>query len=159
MTFKTSFEFEDGPKLRHLQGRKNSGKKHNHPAEVQVQCMKVLSNFLGKQKYISGEQVSRWAIFVFVRSLAEKNPTGNVMLIVLICLRLSVKYESFSCDTNCICLIWFFQMLLLQSSRRILKVNSITIIDVLFGKKCFSLKGHLSNCSLQEWWTHFVYLC
>lgn len=72
MTFKTSFEFEDGPKLRHLQGRKNSGKKHNHPAEVHVQCMKVLSNFLGKQKYISGEQVSRWAIFVFVRSLAEK---------------------------------------------------------------------------------------
>lgn len=57
MTFKTSFEFEDGPKLRHLQGRKNSGKKHNHPAEVHVQCMKVLSNFLGKQKYISGEQV------------------------------------------------------------------------------------------------------
>lgn len=73
MTFKTSFEFEDGPKLRHLQGRKNSGKKHNHPTEVHVQCMKVLSNFLGKQKYISGEQVSRWAIFVFVRSLAEKN--------------------------------------------------------------------------------------
>lgn len=72
MTFETSFEFEDGPKLRHLQGRKNSGKKHNHPAEVHVQCMKVLSNFLGKQKYISGEQVSRWAIFVFVRSLAEK---------------------------------------------------------------------------------------
>lgn len=34
--------------------------------------MKVLSNFLGKQTFISGEQVSRWAIFVFVRSLAEK---------------------------------------------------------------------------------------
>lgn len=74
MTFKTSFEFEDGPKLRHLQGRKISEKKkHYHPAEVHVQCMKVLSNFLGKQKYISGEQVSRWAIFVFVRSLSEKN--------------------------------------------------------------------------------------
>lgn len=143
MTFKTSFEFEDGPKLRHLQGRKNSGKKHNHPAEVHVQCMKVLSNFLGKQKYISGEQVSRWAIFVFVRSLAEKKTTGNVMLIVLIRLRLSVKYESFSCDTNCICLIWFFQMLLLQSSPRILKVNSITIIDVLFGKKMLFFKRSL----------------
>lgn len=35
--------------------------------------MKVLSNFLGKQKYTSGEQVSRWAIFVFMRSLTEKN--------------------------------------------------------------------------------------
>lgn len=40
MTFKTSFEFEDGPKLRHLQGRKISEKKkHYHPAEVHVQCM------------------------------------------------------------------------------------------------------------------------
>lgn len=27
MTFETSFEFEDGPKLRHLQGRKISEKK------------------------------------------------------------------------------------------------------------------------------------
>lgn len=145
MTFKTSFEFEDGPKLRHLQGRKNSGKKHNHPAEVHVQCMKVLSNFLGKQKYIS----DRWT-GVSVGNLRfcalfsrKKKPTGNVMLIVLICLRLSVKYESFSCDTNCICLIWFFQMRLLQSSRRILKVNSITIIDVLFGKKMLFFKRSL----------------
>lgn len=135
MTFKTSFEFEDSLKLRHLQGRKISEKK-NPLTSRKGSCMKVLSKFLGKQKYTSGDQVSRWAIFVFMLFLTVKE-IGDV----LICFRLSVEYEFYSCDTNCICLIWFFQMLLLQSSRRILKVNSITIIDsLLWGENAFLYK-------------------